>query len=140
MAEQKFNLLDTIHNGDRVRIKDSYLHKLKYEYAISLCRLDGTVVGFDDVTWHFRVRFDNGDELDIRKLNLMKVHMPQTAEEYCKIAKTNSRIFHCPSCPQAYMFDRRTNKEIEELKLPCWINLVDRRCRDLEDDKRIIKT
>lgn len=140
MTEYEFKTLDIIRTGDRVRVTDDYLRKLKYEAAISLCRSDGTIVGFDNITWHFHVKFDNGEEFDVRKFYLMKVHTPEIAEEYCKMTKVDSDILPCFYCPQFHMFDRRTNKEIEELKIPCWVNLVDRRYRDLEYDKRIIKT
>lgn len=60
--------------GDKVRVKDRYIleiAKKDFELAKSLVGVIGEIVMFDDITWHFIVRFDN-KEYSVRHYQIEK--------------------------------------------------------------------
>lgn len=61
--------------GDKVKVKQKYLleiAKKDLESAKFLARNVGKIVGFDDITWYFTVKFKD-KEFSFRRLHLERV-------------------------------------------------------------------
>lgn len=61
--------------GDKVKVRKEYILKIAkkdFELAKFLANRIGEIVGFDDITWYFLVRFDN-KKFSFRRFHLEKI-------------------------------------------------------------------